>query len=159
MLRKHGYPPEDREGAVLTVLEQASVVCREWRTEGLPSRVPMAAEPAVAYEHSPAPEYAPAVHKVMRGLWLEVRNLVEEPGLQAILQTLFEADITAPEPGYEVMAGNRVAAELELAWPSARVAVALPDQVENTTTAHLEGAGWTVFTFPFLIDELLRTLR
>jgi type I restriction enzyme, R subunit len=30
LLRKHGYPPDKREEAVVTVLDQAEVVCREW---------------------------------------------------------------------------------------------------------------------------------
>jgi type I restriction enzyme R subunit len=30
LLRKHGYPPDKRQEAVLTVLEQVEVVCREW---------------------------------------------------------------------------------------------------------------------------------
>ena len=30
LLRRHGYPPEQREEAVLTVIEQAEQVCREW---------------------------------------------------------------------------------------------------------------------------------
>ena len=30
LLRKHGYPPDQREEAVLTVIEQAEQVCREW---------------------------------------------------------------------------------------------------------------------------------
>ena len=30
LLRKHGYPPDKREEAVLTVIDQAEAVCREW---------------------------------------------------------------------------------------------------------------------------------
>ena len=30
LLRKHGYPPDQREEAVLTVIEQAEQVCKEW---------------------------------------------------------------------------------------------------------------------------------
>ena len=30
LLRKHGYPPDKRDEAVLTVIEQAEVVCRDW---------------------------------------------------------------------------------------------------------------------------------
>ena len=30
LLRKHGYPPDKREAAVVTVIEQAEQVCREW---------------------------------------------------------------------------------------------------------------------------------
>ncbi len=30
LLRKHGYPPDKREEAVVTVIEQAEAVCREW---------------------------------------------------------------------------------------------------------------------------------
>ena len=30
LLRKHGYPPDKQEAAVVTVIEQAEVVCREW---------------------------------------------------------------------------------------------------------------------------------
>jgi len=30
LLRKHGYPPDKREEAVVTVIEQAEVLCREW---------------------------------------------------------------------------------------------------------------------------------
>ena len=30
LLRKHGYLPDKREDAVVTVIEQAETVCREW---------------------------------------------------------------------------------------------------------------------------------
>ena len=30
LLRKHGYPPDKQQAAVVTVIEQAEVVCREW---------------------------------------------------------------------------------------------------------------------------------
>jgi len=30
LLRKHGYPPDKAEAAVVTVIEQAEVVCKEW---------------------------------------------------------------------------------------------------------------------------------
>lgn len=30
LLRKHGYPPDKREEAVVTVIEQAEMVCRDW---------------------------------------------------------------------------------------------------------------------------------
>ncbi len=30
LLRKHGYPPDKQEAAVVTVIEQAEAVCREW---------------------------------------------------------------------------------------------------------------------------------
>ncbi len=32
LLRRHGYPPDKREQALATVLEQAEVVCRDWAT-------------------------------------------------------------------------------------------------------------------------------
>jgi type I restriction enzyme, R subunit len=30
LLRKHGYPPDKREDAVQTVIEQAETVCKDW---------------------------------------------------------------------------------------------------------------------------------
>ena len=30
LLRKHGYPPDQQEAAVVTVIEQAEQVCKEW---------------------------------------------------------------------------------------------------------------------------------
>ena len=30
LLRQHGYPPDKQELAVVTVIEQAEMVCREW---------------------------------------------------------------------------------------------------------------------------------
>ena len=30
LLRKHGYPPDKREEAVVTAIEQAEAVCRDW---------------------------------------------------------------------------------------------------------------------------------
>lgn len=30
LLRKHGYPPDKRQPAVDTVIEQAEEVCRDW---------------------------------------------------------------------------------------------------------------------------------
>jgi len=159
LLRKHGYPPDDQVGAALTVLEQAKAVCRDWGTDGVPRTVPLAAEGAVAYEVRPRPEYAAPAYQPMSGLWLEVMDLVEEPGLHDVLRTLHQAGLEAPEPGWEAMVGHRVAGELELAWPSARVGVVLPDQLADLQAAELSDAGWNVFTYPFSVDGLLRALR
>ena len=30
LLRKHGYPPDQQAEAVITVIEQAEAVCRDW---------------------------------------------------------------------------------------------------------------------------------
>lgn len=30
LLRRHGYPPDEQEAAVVTVIEQAEAVCRDW---------------------------------------------------------------------------------------------------------------------------------
>jgi len=30
LLRRHGYPPDKRKEAVVTVIEQAERVCRDW---------------------------------------------------------------------------------------------------------------------------------
>ena len=30
LLRKHGYPPDKRDGALHTIIEQAETVCRDW---------------------------------------------------------------------------------------------------------------------------------
>jgi type I restriction enzyme R subunit len=30
ILRKYGYPPDKQEKAILTVLEQAEVLCKDW---------------------------------------------------------------------------------------------------------------------------------
>lgn len=30
LLRKHGYPPDKQKGAVVTVIQQAELVCRDW---------------------------------------------------------------------------------------------------------------------------------
>jgi len=33
LLRKYGYPPDKREEAVVTVIEQAEQVCRDWAAD------------------------------------------------------------------------------------------------------------------------------
>jgi len=32
LLRKYGYPPDKRKDAVITVIEQAEAVCKDWGT-------------------------------------------------------------------------------------------------------------------------------
>ena len=73
--------------------------------------------------------------------------------VQALLAGLFEAGISAPEVGYELMGSDGcVAADCELAWPGRKVAVLLASGGESAFAA----AGWK----GFLADEssLLNTL-
>jgi DEAD/DEAH box helicase domain-containing protein len=53
--------------------------------------------------------------------------------------------VTEPEPGYELLDGKgRVVAEAEVAWPSIRVAVFLPDTLEAATV--FTSQSWHCFT-------------
>ncbi len=55
------------------------------------------------------------------------------------------AHIPSPEPGFELAdETGQVVAEAELAWPSRRTAVLLPEQ--DVHKMHFERAGWRVFT-------------
>ena len=79
-----------------------------------------------------------------------------------IVHTLYDSDVarnTPPEPGYEWMVHRRVVTTLELAWPDAKVAVALTEQVAGNVSAQLADAGWRVFTMPFEMNGLIGLLK
>ena len=155
LLRRSGYPPDQTEGAVVTVIEQAEAVCRDWATEA-PA---MAAEPATStYTPAPGAPPTPAPPREMDGLWAEAKRLTDA-SVHGVLQATFDAGLIAPEPGYEWMPGKRVLATLELAWPSGRVAVVLPEQLPTNVREQIADAGWKVFSFPFEIGALLRAIR
>ncbi|MBC1281348.1 DUF3387 domain-containing protein [Nostoc sp. UCD121] len=37
LLRKYGYPPEKQEKAMVTVLQQAELLCRDWTVTSAPT--------------------------------------------------------------------------------------------------------------------------
>jgi hypothetical protein len=54
-----------------------------------------------------------------------VLDLISEPSLRSVVQTLVDKGASVPEVGYELVdERGRVTGEWELAWPEARVAVA-----------------------------------
>ena len=155
LLRRHGYPPDGRDGAVLTVIEQASVVCRDWGTDGVPRRLSMAAESAPAYAHSEQPEFAEPVHKVMSGLWLDCMQAVQEESLREVLHVFFDAELQPPEPNYSLIDRDGASHQMMLAWPSSRVAIADPGATLDAASV----PEWTLFQYPFSLGRLIRELR
>ena len=78
--------------------------------------------------------------------------------VQKLLASLFEADVSAPIVGFELMGSdNCVSADCELAWPSQKVAVQLATGGESGFTT----AGWKVFLAdnPALLSELIGLLK
>ena len=79
--------------------------------------------------------------------WLNLYDLVAQP-LQGVLDVARDAGIDAPVAGYELMVGNRIVAEAELAWEGERIAIAYPAHI-----AALQKDNWTVFDCQSLIDD------
>ena len=88
---------------------------------------------------------APALQRSAEGMsgpWAEVLDLVAHE-LQAWVIELASLGLDAPFIGFELMdEKGRVIAEAEMAWPSRKVAVLLPDQEGNSL---FESAGWTCY--------------
>jgi len=66
LLRKHGYPPDKQAEAVVTVLEQAETLCKDW-AENAPAAATTAAAPAgkvVPFRRVAAAEVKPFVNSV-----------------------------------------------------------------------------------------------
>ena len=61
---------------------------------------------------------------------------------------LRDALIEPPIVGYELMKGNKIVAEAELAWEDDKVAVAYSDQIEA-----LRRNGWNVLACQSVIDD------
>ena len=67
------------------------------------------------------------------------------PQLRPLLRQLAGRDLPAPEPGHELADdADKVVAHAELAWPSRRIAVLLPDQEHHRM--QYERSGWQVLT-------------
>ena len=67
------------------------------------------------------------------------------PQLRPLLRQLARRDLPAPELGHELADdAGKVVAHAELAWPSRRVALLLPDQEHHKM--HYERSGWHVLT-------------
>ena len=93
------------------------------------------------------PEFAPtdALHgRDAESLEDDIRRLVARE-LRPLLRQLAQRDLPAPEPGHELVdKAGKVVAHAELAWPSRRVAVLLPDPEHHRM--HYERSGWQVLT-------------
>ena len=68
--------------------------------------------------------------------------------LHAVLDSLRDAGIEPPVVGYEIMEGNRIVAEAELAWEGNKIAVAYPDHIEA-----LQRNDWNVLDCQSVIDD------
>ena len=67
------------------------------------------------------------------------------PQLRPLLRQLAQRDLPAPEPGHELADdAGKVVAHAELAWPSRRIAVLLPDQEHHRM--HYERLSWQTLT-------------
>lgn len=103
---------------------------------------------------------APALQQPASSLpagWIEVLSLVLRE-TQNWAHALALAKVPVPEVGYELLDDKgRVVAESEMAWPTGRVAVLLPD---SGAVAKFESAGWACFVVaegplpPALKDKL-----
>ena len=79
--------------------------------------------------------------------WQDHYDLVPE-ALHTVLDSLRDADIEQPVLGYELMEGNRIVAEAELAWEGDKIAVAYPEHI-----AHLQRNGWNFLDCQSVIDD------
>ncbi len=74
-----------------------------------------------------------------------------------LVRSCDEQGKTLPEVGYELQDEHgRVRAEAELAWPSKKVALLLPEQSE--AEADFTAQGWKVFSTEDVQQKLLDTL-
>ena len=75
-----------------------------------------------------------------------------------LIQDCAAKDLPLPENGYEIQDDQgRVCAEAELAWPSKKVAVLLPEQSE--AEAIFQERGWKVFGITMPSVEILALLK
>lgn len=95
----------------------------------------------------PALQDAPVLKASLGGVssaWQDVMEVVAEE-VHPWCLALANIGVTEAEPGYELLDGKgRVVAEAEVAWPSIRVAVFLPDTLEAATV--FTSQSWHCFT-------------
>lgn len=71
---------------------------------------------------------------------------------QGIVNACVEHSLPLPVVGHELTdQQGRVSADAELAWPSQKVAVLLPERMEATEA--FKAAGWKVFSVADLADQ------
>ncbi|MEZ4238739.1 MAG: SNF2-related protein [Myxococcota bacterium] len=85
--------------------------------------------------------------------WAEVLPLVADV-VRPLCEAAAAAGLPAPEPGFDYQHGKRVLATLELAWVAQRIAVVLPDDVDDAADEVLRAAGWTLLRWPITVDEI-----
>src|SRR5262249_15422233 len=79
--------------------------------------------------------------------WSDIYDLTR-PELHRAIDALREADADQPTVGYELVSGNRVVAEAELASEAKKIAVLLAARAE-----HFKKAGWRIINYRTLIDD------
>lgn len=90
------------------------------------------------------------------GLWQDIYDLTSEE-LHSLVDALRDAETPLPIVGYELVEGNRVVAEAELAWEDSKLAVAYAEHHEA-----FERNGWNILDYANVIADqslLLGALR
>jgi hypothetical protein len=101
----------------------------------------------------PPPARKEAEDKPAKGRTTEVEELLAycDERCRAIIRTCAEQSLPLPAVGYELADDKgRVCADAELAWPSQKVSVLLPERMD--AAAAFREAGWKVFSAADLAD-------
>jgi DEAD/DEAH box helicase domain-containing protein len=85
--------------------------------------------------------------------WQELYGLVDD-NLVGALSAMRDAGYPLPEIGYELMEGNRVVAEAELAWEEMKLAVTYPEHLET-----FQRNDWNILECQTVQDDLSVLLK
>ncbi len=100
-----------------------------------------------SHPHMPLPQAIVAGMAVGQEGWQELYDLVPE-AVHTVLDKLRDAGVEPPVVGYELMEGNRIVAEAELAWEEGKIAVAYPEHIEPFQRNH-----WNVLDCRSVVDD------
>ena len=123
----------DRSVLVSTV-EQADYAFFSGFAEALPTGTIIAHTDLAATPATPK-RISPEVAELLEGL---------DESCQVLVQSWAERKLPLPEPGFELQdASGRICGMAELAWPTKKIAVLLPENLDYRTV--FENLGWRIF--------------
>ena len=97
--------------------------------------------------HMPLPKMTVPGMAASQTGWQDLYDLVQE-AFHPVLDTLRDTGIDLPIVGFELMEGNRIVAEAELAWEEGKIAVAFPNQIGS-----FQRNKWNALDYQSLVDD------
>lgn len=150
LLRKHGYPPDQSEAAVKTVILQAERVMPDWSvSQTEPEDLEDRQKPSVPAEKPTVASEA----------WQEAIDLASE-SVQELLTALRAMALMPPEIGHDVVdEAGRVVGAVEVAWPEIQVGIILSGDLSDIDEDQIRSLGWNLVLPNHPVDSLERLLR